>query len=547
MSQSKRNQSAPSELDLLIVGAGFAGLCMLVSARKLGLTALCLEAAPSVGGTWYHNRYPGARVDIESLEYSCAFSEELQQEWSWSERYSAQPEILRYANHIADRFDLRSDIKLNTRVAEMQWQEDENHWLVKTENAQQWKASFVLLATGPLSASNVPAFKGLEKFKGQVFHTSNWPHEHVALDGKRVGVIGTGSTGVQLIPEIAKTARELTVFQRTAAYVVPSRNNGLDWQSEVAVKSDYAGFRARNKKMMGAYGSSFPPNMVSALAVDEEERQRRFEERWQYGGFFLGGAFNDLLLNAEAGEHASEFVRNKIRSIVKDPKTREALLPHYPFWCKRLCVDSSGYYETYNMPHVRLVDVNAEPIGEFTQQGIVVGDREHALDIVVMATGFDALTGAIKKINVVGRDGLNIQDKWRDGPHNFLGLTINGFPNLFYTAGAGSPSAFTNVLVSIEHHVEWIVGLLTWMKVNGERRCEAKRESEQSWMDHIQTMAEKTTRLGCNSWYLGANIPGKPRLFMPLAGGFPAYAQRCEQEAVDGYPGFKFTRTTVAA
>jgi len=527
------------KLDVLVAGAGFGGLYMLHKARAAGLRALVLEGAPSVGGTWYHNRYPGARVDIQSLEYSFGFDEALQQDWHWSERYASQPELLRYANHVADRFGLRDGIRLGTRLTGARWDEAAAAWQVEADSGERWTARFLVLATGPLSTPNTPAFDGLASFAGPVHHTADWPHAPVDFGGQRVGVIGTGSSGVQVIPNIAGQARELTVFQRTPAYAVPAHNGPLDPAWEASVKADYPGFRARNREMRGGFGCDTPPNRQSALAASAEERAARYEARWQIGGFAFLGTFVDILTDARANETAAEFVRGKIRAIVRDPDTARRLSPAYPIGCKRLCVDSSGYYETYNRANVKLVDLAAQPLERITPRGVVAGDREHALDALVLATGFDAMTGTLVRLDLRGREGASIRDKWAHGALNYLGLAIAGFPNLFHLAGAGSTSAFTSVTVSIEHHVDWIAECIAWLDARGLTSIEPSAHAEAAWMAELLRMAEKTIFLSCNSWYLGANIPGKPRLFMPNAGGFPAYARRCAEVAARGYEGFR--------
>jgi cation diffusion facilitator CzcD-associated flavoprotein CzcO len=537
--QTRGDASRNDPLDILIVGAGFAGMYMLIKARLMGLRALVIDAAPSVGGTWYHNRYPGARVDVQSLEYSYSFDEALQQHWHWTERYASQPELLRYANHVADRFALRNDIRLDTRLTEATWDEPSECWQAAAQTGEHWSARYLVMATGPLSTPNTPAFDGLENFAGPTFHTADWPHESVDFSGQRVGVIGTGSSGVQVIPMIARQARELTVFQRTAAYVVPAHNGPLDAAFEARIKSDYRGFRERNRRMRVGFGSELPPNMVSALAVSAEERDARFEERWQIGGFAFLGAFYDIMVDERANAFAAEFVRGKIRATVHDPETALRLSPRQTIGCKRLCVDSSGYYETFNQLHVRLVDVNDQPIERITPRGVVAGGREYALEALVLATGFDAVTGTLVRLVLKGRGGLPIQDKWRVGPLNYLGLMTAGFPNLFNIAGAGSTSAFTSVIVSIEHHIDWISDCIAWLDAHDLKTIEATKEAEAAWMEYVQVMARQTVFLTCNSWYLGANIPGKARLFMPLTGGFPAYAERCAQVAAGGYEGFR--------
>jgi len=526
--------SAP--VDLLIVGAGFGGLYMLHLARQRGLKALVVEAAGGVGGTWYHNRYPGARVDIQSLEYSFGFDDALQQAWCWTERYAAQPELLAYANHVADRYALRDGILLNTRIAAAHWDEAAQCWQARAEDGRQWAARYMVLATGPLSTPNQPDFPGLQDFKGQVLHTAAWPHEPVDLAGKRVGVIGTGSSGVQTITTLAPEVAQLTVFQRTPSYAVPAHNGPLDKALEAQVKADYPAFRERNRRMMGGFGSMLPPNTFSALSVSAEQREAMFEERWQIGGFGLLGTFNDLIVNPVANELCGEFVRNKIRATVKDPATAEALCPTHPIGCKRLCVDT-GYYATFNRPNVRLVDLQKAPIERFTATGLVTGGEEHTLDAIVLATGFDAMTGTLLRLDLRGRGGRRIQDHWQAGPLNYLGLCLSGFPNLFTLTGPGGTAAFTNVIVAIEHQVQWITDTITDLDARGVRTLEATPEAETAWVAHVNTVAARTIYLGCNSWYLGANIPGKPRIFMPLF-GFPAYVEKCSQVQREGYEGF---------
>lgn len=528
-------------VQVLIVGAGFAGMYMLIEARRRGLSAVVLEAAAGVGGTWRANRYPGARVDIQSLEYSFSFDEALQQEWRWTERYASQPELLRYANHVADRFSLREDIHLDTRVTDAVWDESKGLWRVGTKAGARWSAKYLVMASGPLSTPNSPDFPGLESFSGQIFHTASWPDDRIDFAGKRVGVIGTGSSGVQIIPQIAGEARHLTVFQRTAAYVVPARNGPLDPAYAARIKSDYSGFRQRNLAMRGGFGSETPPNMVSALAASPQEREAEFERRWRIGGFALLGAFSDLLVDERANALAAEFVRGKIRAIVDDPEVAQRLSPRQTVGCKRLCVDSAGYYETFNRPNVSLVDVSETPVERITPGGVVAAGREHELDMLVLATGFDAVTGTLTRMNVTGRNNLSLREKWSAGALNYLGVATAGFPNLFNVAGAGSTSAFTNVMVSIEHHIAWIADCLSWLEAHGLTSIDPTPDAETAWMSQVLAVARKTVFLTCNSWYLGANIPGKPRLFMPFAGGFPVYAARCAEVAANGYEGFRVT------
>ena len=528
---------AAQRVDVLIVGAGFAGLYMLHKARGLGLEARVIEAAAGIGGTWFHNRYPGARVDIQSMEYSFQFSEELQQEWHWTERYAAQPELLRYVNHVADRFALRDGIQLDTRVSAAAFDEAAQRWQVRSESGERWSARFLVMASGPLSTPNTPAFKGLETFAGPVLHTARWPHEPAGFSGRRVAVVGTGSSAIQVIPLIAQQASQLTVFQRTASYAVPAHNGPLDPAFEAKVKADYSGFRARNKRMRGGFGCEQPVNPVSALSVSAAVREAEFEARWRVGGFGLLGAFEDTMLDERANAFVAEFVRGKIRQTVRDPKTAELLSPKQTIGCKRLCVDT-GYYDTFNRPNVRLVDVSEHPIDEITATGLTTGGREYSVDAIVLATGFDAMTGTLMRLDLRGRGGLRIQQKWHAGPLNYLGLMFAGFPNLFNVAGPGSTSAFTSVIQSIEHHVEWIADCIEHLDAHGLATIEATEQAEAAWVEHVNAVARRTVFLGCNSWYLGANIAGKPRMFMPLAAGFPSYADKCAQVAKAGYEGF---------
>jgi cyclohexanone monooxygenase len=524
------------ELDVVIVGAGFAGLYMLYRARELGLSAQVLEAGGGVGGTWYWNRYPGARCDVESLQYSYQFSAELQQEWEWTERYAGQAEILRYLEHVADRFALRPHVRLETRVTEAAFDASRNRWLVGTEGEDEFSAPFLIMATGCLSATNVPAFEGAEDFAGQTYHTGRWPHGDVDFTGRRVGVIGTGSSAVQSIPIIARQARELVVFQRTATFSVPAWNGPIDPGEEQWVKANYAAFRTANSQSLAAIGDRRPRTDLLALAVSPEERRTEFETRWRDGGLSFLGAFADLLFDPNANAAAAEFVRGKIRTIVEDSRIAEILSPDQVIGCKRLCVDTD-YYATFNLPNVRLVDLHDSPISRISTRGIQTTTAHHELDAIVYATGFDAMTGALLRIDIRGRDGVALRDAWAAGPRTYLGLGVAGFPNLFTITGPGSPSVLTNMIVSIEQHVDWIVGCLTYLRAHDYRWIEATGEAQTAWVDHVNAIADFTLFPTCNSWYLGANVPGKTRVFMPCL-GFPPYAERCADVARSGYEGF---------
>ena len=537
--KSTSGGGAAVPLDMLIVGAGFAGMYMLVRARELRLNVQVLETGDDVGGTWYWNRYPGARCDIESLEYSYGFDQALQQEWHWSERFAPQPEILAYACHVAERFDLRRDIAFGQKLAGARYDEAQAAWLAATESGREFRARFVVMATGCLSSANLPAIPGVETFAGPRYHTGQWPHAPVDFMGLRVGVIGTGSSAVQSIPEIARQARELTVFQRTATYSVPAWNAPLDPAYEARVKADYPGFRVRNALMPAAFGSNLNVNPQSALAATPEEREAAFDARWAAGGLGFSRTFGDIILNEQANACAADYVRRKIADIVDDPDTAHLLAPTQPVACKRLCVDT-GYYETFNLPHVHLVDISATGIEEITVHGLKAGGRHFALDALVFATGFDAMTGTLLKLDIRGRGGMALADKWRAGPLNYLGLSTAGFPNFFTITGPGSPSVLTNMRVSIEQHVRWIADRVAWMGVHGHVRIEASESAERDWVGHVNGVANQTIFPSCNSWYLGANVTGKTRVFMPLV-GFPAYVEKCDAVVRAGYEGFSFS------
>jgi cation diffusion facilitator CzcD-associated flavoprotein CzcO len=524
------------DVDVVIVGAGFAGLYMLHRTRAQGLTARVIEAGDGVGGTWYWNRYPGARCDVESLEYSYSWDDELQQSWEWTERYATQPEILRYIEHVADRFDLRRDITFDTRVTAATLDDATETWRVQTDRGESIAARFVVLATGCLSSANIPDIAGADTFAGDSYHTGRWPHEGVDFTGKRVGVIGTGSSAIQSIPLIAEQAEQLTVFQRTATYSVPAHNRPLDPDEVAEVKARYDELRAANREMSAAFGSRIPRTEQTAIEVSDEDRLATYEQRWEIGGLPFLGAYTDLLLDPKANETAADFVRDKIREIVDDPEVAELLCPDQVIGCKRLCVDT-GYYETFNRPNVRLVDLRATPIEEITALGIRTSAEVHELDAIVYATGFDAMTGAIARIDITGRGGQRLADAWSAGPRTYLGLQVAGFPNLFTITGPGSPSVLTNMIVSIEQHVEFIAGCIEHLDRTGHRTIEPTVDAQDAWVDFVNAVAGFTLFPTCNSWYLGANVPGKTRVFMPLP-GFPMYAEKCEQVVRDGYDGF---------
>ncbi len=534
--QQKSAAKPAPHYDAIVVGAGFGGLAMLNRLRKLGLSVRVLEAGDGVGGTWYWNRYPGARCDVESMEYSYQFDEALQQEWEWPERYSPQPVILKYLNHVADRFDMRKDIQFNTRVKGAVFDEAAHRWTVTTENGESLTATYCIMATGCLSAPNTPAFKGSDSFKGEIYHTGKWPHEGVDFTGKRVGIIGTGSSAIQSIPIIAGQAAHLTVFQRTPNYSVPARNRPIDPELVRQIKSDYANFRARENQQQTAFGSRFETSNVAILDISKAERDALFEKYWDIGGLLFLYASSDLLLNRAANETAAEFIRGKIRSIVKDAATAELLCPDTVVGCKRLCADT-GYFETFNRPNVTLVDVKSAPIEALTPKGLRTTKTEYELDAIIFATGFDAMTGSLLRMDIRGRKGLSLQQKWAEGPRTYLGLTTVGFPNMFIISGPGSPSVLTNMVPSIEQHVNWISDTISDLRQRQLDCIEPVVEAENAWVDHVNEVAGYTLFPTCNSWYLGANIPGKPRVFMPYL-GFPAYVEKCNQVRAANYEGF---------
>jgi cyclohexanone monooxygenase len=539
-------QKGDGRCDVVIVGAGFGGMYLLHRLRALGMTARVFEAATGVGGTWYWNRYPGARCDVESMQYSFSFSKELQQEWSWSERFAAQPEILAYANHVADRFDLRRDIQLETRVTAATFDEGTQRWHVTTDRGDSVSAQYCVMATGCLSTARLPDIKGRESFEGATYHTGYWPHDGVDLSGLRVAVIGTGSSAIQAIPVIAAQAGTLTVFQRTPNYSIPSRNCAMTPDYEGPWKAAYDARRAKARTMRtgiiyDATDSNYGVNDVSAMDVSPQERERVYEQRWATGGTSFMAAFNDLITNQASNDTASDFVRSKIRAIVKDPATAEILCPKdYPIGTKRICVDTN-YFEAYNRPNVKLIDLKATPITEITPKGVRTTAGEFEFDAIVYATGFDAMTGALTNVDIRGRDGIQLREKWHGGPQTYLGLMTAGLPNLFMITGPGSPSVLSNMIVSIEQHVDWTVDAIAYMRANGLATIEPTADAEIRWGQHVNEAGERTLYTKAASWYMGANIPGKPRVFMPYIGGVGVYRQECDAVAANGYEGFVLT------
>lgn len=540
------DQRAPApNVDAVIVGAGFAGLYLLRRCLEAGFSVRCFERGDGVGGTWYWNRYPGARCDVESMQYSYGFDADLQQDWNWPEKFSAQADILAYANHVADRFDLRRRISLETEVRAAHFDETARLWRIETDNGEQVAAKYFIMAGGCISTAQIPQFEGLADYKSETYHTGHWPHEKVEFAGKRVALIGVGSSGIQAIPVIAEEAKHLTVFQRQANFSIPARNMPMTEAYAGSWKDGYAEKRQEMRYMPN--GVLREVNDKSALEVSAAERQATYEARWAAGtGAFLG-AFNDILTNEAANETMAEFVRQKIRQIVKDPVTAEILCPKtHPIGTKRICIDN-GYYQTFNRDNVELVDISETAIERLTETGLIVGDRAFEFDAIVFATGFDAMTGTLFNVDIRGRDGLALKQKWEAGPRTYLGLMSTSFPNMFMITGPGSPSVKGNMINSIEQHVDLVVDTLRHMRALGLESIEPDLEAENEWVDHVQEVAHKTLFPRANSWYMGANIPGKPRLFMPYIAGVGAYRRRCEEIVADGYRGFRFERPAALA
>jgi len=526
------------ELDVVVVGAGFGGMYLLHRLRPLGFSVKVLEAGHDVGGTWYWNRYPGARVDIQSVEYSMTFDPQLEKDWKWTEKYSPQPELLKYARYISERYDLRKDIEFETRVVGATWDEKTERWTLSTSKGESIVCKFYVMASGTLSVPKEIDIDGVSNFKGATYLTSRWPHEGVDFTGKRVAVIGTGSSAIQSIPEIAKQAKQLTVFQRTPNFSIPAHNGPVPQKVLDEYWSDRDGFRQAQRE--SAAGVKHTPTTVSALSVSDEERNAVYEAAWQAGGLveFLG-SFADHMTNPVANEYLAEFVRNKIRSIVKDPETAEDLCPKtYPIGTKRLCVDT-GYYGTYNLPHVRLVNIRKHPLKAITEKGVDTVDESFEFDAIVFATGFDAMTGAMVSANITGRNGNTLKQAWEAGPHTYLGLMSRDFPNLFMVTGPQSPSVLSNMIISIEQHVDWITDCLVNLRSEGYTTIEPTQLAQDAWVQHTNDYGDISMMFKANSWYVGANVPGKPRVFMPYAGGVGRYRATCDEVVKRDYLGFE--------
>lgn len=529
--------SKTAEVDVVVVGAGFAGIYATHLLRnKNGLSVRGFERGSDVGGTWFWNRYPGARCDVESIIYSYSFDEDIQQEWTWSERWATQSEILRYIGFVADRLGIRETYSFDTEVASIVWDDDAGIWTTTTTAGETTTSRFVITAVGCLSAGQVPQFEGLEEFPGEVYHTGSWPHEGVDFAGKRVAVIGTGSSGIQSIPVIAEQAEQLTVFQRTATYTVPAQNRTLGVDESALIKQVYPTLREKTRQTPA--GVIVKPPIGNALELSPEEIREELDRRWEQGGPTFMNAFTDTMRDNAANEITAQYVRDRVRETITDPATAELLTPHaYPIGTKRIVVDTD-YYATFNRPNVDVVDVRTHPIERIGSQGPVVNGVEYPCDILVLATGFDAITGPLLRLGIQGREGVTLNEAWAEGGKSYLGLAVAGFPNLFTVTGPGSPSVLTNMIMSIEQHVDWISDLLLTMERDEVRRIEASAEAQAEWVARVNAIAGQTLYPEAASWYMGSNVPGKPRVFMPFAGGLDNYRAVCEQIAANGYEGF---------
>lgn len=525
-------------IDVAIVGAGFSGMFAVYKLRELGFKVQAFERGSDVGGTWYWNRYPGARCDAPSMQYSYQFSEDLQQQWHWTEKYAAQPEILDYCRHVAERFNLRQHIAFDTQVLSAHYDQSNSHWVIKTDKQKTYQAKFCVMASGCLSTTNLPEIEGIDSFQGEYFHTGRWPKEGVELAGKKVGVIGTGSTGIQVITTIAHEVEQLYVFQRTPQYSTPARNEPTDPNYEAAIKADYANFRAANYRRPLAIDIQLDPKAPKTFEVSDEERRAEYERRWQQGGMALLLAYRDSTVNKAANETVSEFIKQKIDEIVADQATAELLKPKHIYGCKRPCIDT-GYFEVYNRQNVHLIDASEQGISEITSTGVRVGADHYDVDCLIFATGFDAMTGTLNRIDIRGLGGQPLKNKWLDGPRNYLGLVSSGFPNMFFVSGPGSPSVLTNMVATSEKQINWIGDCIDFMRRKDLSSIDAEPEAEASWLFEVQQAAERTLWSACDNWYYGANIPGKPRVFMPYV-DWPTYLKKVEGVIDNNYEGFTF-------
>lgn len=537
--------AAATRVDVIVVGAGFAGMYAVYKFREAGKKVVGIEAGGDVGGVWYWNRYPGARCDLMSVDYSYGFSPEIEQEWTWSEQFAAQPEILAYANFVADKLALRPHFKFNTRVTSAVWDESARVWRATTDAGETLEAPYCVMATGPLSIPKDPDIAGIDRFKGRLLRAQKWPHEPVSFAGNRVGVIGTGSTGVQIVQTVGREAGELFVFQRTPSFTLPMRNHVLEADYIAEMKRHYRAMREAMRN--NPTGGTRPATSRPFFSLPPSQRRQAMEQAWINGGHTFLGSFADLLSNQEANDQVADFVRGKIDEIVKDRKTAEALKPRgYPIFARRPCLDTE-YYETYNLPNVHLVNVAEDPIVEITEKGIRTQSGETELDVLIFATGYDALTGALLAFDVIGRDGRSLKDKWKEGPRSYLGFMLEGFPNLFAPSGPNGPAALANLITVAEHDVDWIADMIAYMEANGLRTVEPTAAAEDGWMRLVATLAEKSLIRKANTWWVGANVKGKPQGLTMFIGGFHKYRELCEPAAKDRPANFVFDRAKTSA
>ncbi len=541
--QSRSGTGRARRVDVIVVGAGFAGMYATYRFREMGKTVAGIEAGADVGGVWYWNRYPGARCDLMSVDYSYGFSDEIQQEWTWSEQFAGQEEILAYANFVADRLDLRKHYAFNTRVTGAVWDGAEKVWRAATDAGETLEAPYCIMATGPLSIPKDPDIPGIDRFEGRLLRAQKWPHEPVSFEGKRVGVIGTGSTGIQIVQTLGRLAGELFVFQRTPSFTLPMRNHKLEPDYIAEMKRHYPAMREAMRN--NPTGGTRPATSRPFFSLPPSQRRQAMEQAWINGGHTFLGSFADLLTNQEANDQVADFVREKIGQIVEDPKTAEALKPKgYPIFARRPCLDTE-YYETYNLPNVHLVDCLSDPIVEITEKGIRTEAGETELDMIIFATGYDALTGALLAFDVVGRNCRTLKEKWKDGPRSYLGFMVEGFPNLFAPSGPNGPAALANLITIAEHDVDWIASVITHMEDNGLATVEPGSEAEEGWMNLVRTLAEKSLIRKANTWWVGSNVKGKPQGLTMFVGGFHKYREHCEAASRNGYQGLVFERADV--
>jgi cation diffusion facilitator CzcD-associated flavoprotein CzcO len=534
----KRTDSTAQRVDMVVVGAGFGGMYAIWKFREMGLDVVGIEAGGDVGGVWYWNRYPGARCDLLAVDYSYGFSDEIQQEWTWSEQFAAQPEILAYANFVADRLDLRKSFRFDTRVTGATWDDARQLWVITTDDSARIEAAYCIMATGPLSHPTDPDIPGLDRFQGTLLRAAKWPHQEPDLKGKRIGVLGTGSSGMQIVQTLGRSECELFVFQRTPSFTLPMRNREHSADYTIELKRNYPAIRALCRH--NPTGGARPISTRPFFSLPPDHRQELMEVAWAHGGHTFLGLFSDLMLNSDANDQVADFVRSKIAEVVHDPVLAEKLKPQgYPIFARRPCLDS-GYYETYNRPNVHLFDCLEDPIVEITETGVRTQSGEVPLDVLILATGYDALTGAMLAFPITGRNGRRLADKWAGGPRSLFGIVMEGFPNLFMTTGPNGPAALANIITISENDVDWIAALIRHIKASGQGAAEASLTAEDAWMDRVAAMAQGSLITRAKTWWVGANVKGKPQGMLMFTGGFVRYREACEEAAANGYRVLEF-------